>query len=410
MTLSLSDSLELPCGAVIPNRIMKSAMSESLGDRENGVSPALIALYRRWAQGGVGLCVTGNVMVDRRALGEHGNVALEDERQLSRFEAWAEAGTSGGNQLWMQLNHPGKQAPKGLNAHTVAPSAVGFGKPLTRFFATPRALSQSEIEALVARFARSAALAKRAGFTGVQIHGAHGYLVSQFLSPLHNQRRDEWGGTPERRRRFAVEVYRAIRAAVGPGFPVGIKLNSADFQKGGMEEDESLGLISELARLGIDLIEISGGTYEAPAMAVGVPRKESTRVREAYFLEFAAKARAHVRTPLAVTGGFRTRAAMNAALASGALDLVGLARSLAVDPEFARKLLAGDDTPSRVRPIHTGLGFVDRMGLMEVAWYARQLHRIGKGLEPVLDESPKYALVATLASQGLASVFSRRRA
>jgi 2,4-dienoyl-CoA reductase-like NADH-dependent reductase (Old Yellow Enzyme family) len=407
---SLADPLTLPCGAVIPNRIMKSAMNETLGDRDNCVKPELITLYRRWSQGGVGLCVTGNVMVDRRACGEHGNVALEDERDLSQFEAWAKAGSTGGNQIWMQLNHPGKQAPKGLNAYTVAPSAVGFGKELARFFATPRALSHAEIEQLVARFARSAALAKRAGFSGVQIHGAHGYLVSQFLSPRHNQRTDAWGGSPEKRRHFALEIYRAIRAVVGPGFPVGIKLNSADFQKGGMDEDESLGLIVELARLGIDLIEISGGTYEAPVMAVGAPQKESTRLREAYFLEFAAKARAHVRTPLAVTGGFRTRAAMNEALASGALDLVGLARSLALDPEFPSKLLAGDDTPSRVRPIRTGLRFVDRMGLMEVAWYARQLHRLGKGQEPAIDESPKYALLATLASQGLASVFARRRA
>ena len=407
---SLAVPLTLPCGAVIPNRIMKSAMSEALGDRDNGVKPELITLYRRWSQGGVGLCVTGNVMVDRRACGEHGNVALEDERDLSQFEAWAKAGSTGGNQIWMQLNHPGKQAPKGLNAYTVAPSAVGFGSELARFFATPRALSHAEIEQLVARFARSAALAKRAGFSGVQIHGAHGYLVSQFLSPRHNQRTDAWGGSPEKRRHFALEIYRAIRAVVGPGFPVGIKLNSADFQKGGMDEDESLGLIAELARLGIDLIEISGGTYEAPVMAVGAPQKESTRLREAYFLEFAAKARAHVRTPLAVTGGFRTRAAMNEALASGALDLVGLARSLALDPELPSKLLAGDDTPSRVRPIRTGLRFVDRMGLMEVAWYARQLHRLGKGQEPAIDESPKYALLATLASQGLASVFARRRA
>lgn len=385
-------------------------MSESLADRNGGITPALPALYRRWAEGGIGLCVTGNVMIDARALGEHGNVVLEDERDFAQLEAWARAGTAEGTRLWMQLNHPGKQAPRGLNKETVAPSAVGFGAELARFFAVPRALSEAEIEELVARFAKGAAIAKRAGFTGVQIHGAHGYLVSQFLSPRHNQRDDGWGGSAEKRQRFALEIYRAIRAAVGPKFPVGIKLNSADFQKGGMTEEESLSLIARLAAEGIDLIEVSVGTYEAPVMAKGVEQKESTRVREAYFLEFAAKARAHVRTPLAVTGGFRTRAAMEQALASGALDLVGMARALAVDPAFPKKLLEGDDTPSSVRPIRTGISAIDRMGMMEVSWYARQLHRIGHGKEPALGESPKYALAATLASQGIAALFSRRRA
>lgn len=384
-------------------------MSESLADRTGRVSPALIRLYERWAAGGVGLCVTGNVMIDRRALGEHGNVVLEDERDLPQLRAWANAASARGMQLWMQLNHPGKQAPRGLNTETVAPSAIGFDKELARFFTIPRALTSVEVEALIARFARSAGLAKRAGFSGVQIHAAHGYLVSQFLSPRHNQRDDAWGGSAEKRRRFALEIYRAIRAEVGIEFPVGIKLNSADFQKGGCSEEESLALVASLAELGVDLIEISGGTYEAPVMATG-PQRESTRLREAYFLEFAAKARAHVRTPLAVTGGFRTRAAMEEALGSGALDLVGLARALAVDPDFPRKLLAGDDTPSPVHPIRTGIGMVDRAGLMEVAWYARQLHRLGNGKAPALNEGPKYALLATLASQGIASVFSRRRA
>jgi 2,4-dienoyl-CoA reductase-like NADH-dependent reductase (Old Yellow Enzyme family) len=410
MTSALAQPLTLPCGTVLPNRLMKSAMSEALADRRGGITPALLTLYRRWAEGGVGLCVTGNVMIDARALGEHGNVVLEDERDLAQLEAWAGAGTAQGTQLWMQLNHPGKQVPRGLNRETVAPSAVGFGAQLAPFFSTPRALTEAEIHDLIARFARSAALAQRAGFSGVQIHGAHGYLVSQFLSPRHNQRDDAWGGSPERRQRFALEVYRAMRAAVGPKFPVGIKLNSADFQKGGMTEDESLGLVASLAAEGIDLIEVSGGTYEAPVMAKGVEQKESTRVREAYFLEFAQKARAQVRTPLAVTGGFRTRAAMQDALAAGALDVVGMARALAVDPTFPQKLLAGDDTPSFVRPIHTGIAAVDRMGMMEVSWYTRQLHRMGRGKEPALRESPKYALAATLAAQGMASLFSRKRA
>ena len=410
MTVSPADPLVLPSGAVLPNRLLKSAMSETLATPDNRVTPSLARLYRRWAEGGIGLAITGNVMVDGRALGEPGNVVLENDRDLPLLRAWATAGTLRGNALWMQLNHPGKQVPRGLNRESVAPSAVPFAPQLTRFFATPRALTEPEILDIIARFARSAALAKQAGFTGVQVHGAHGYLVSQFLSPHHNRREDAWGGSLERRMRFVVELYRAIRSAVGPHFPVGIKLNSADFQKGGFSEEESLAVVQTLGELGMDLVEISGGTYEAPVMAKGVKAKESTLRREAFFLEFAEKARAHTRVPLAVTGGFRTRAGIEAALASGALDMVGLARSVAVDPDFPRKILAGDDAVSLVRPQRTGIAAIDRMGMMEIAWYARQLRRMGKGEEPKPFESARRALLGTLASQGVGTLRTRLRA
>lgn len=410
MNVKPCDPLTLPCGVTLPNRLLKSAMSESLGTIDNHVTPELARLYRRWADGGIGLCITGNVMIDSKALGEPGNVVLEDDHDMALLRAWATAGTMHGTQLWMQLNHPGKQVPRGLNRTSVAPSAVPFAPEMARFFATPRALETNEIENLILRFGKTAALAKQAGFSGVQIHGAHGYLVSQFLSPHHNRREDAWGGALSGRMRFVTEVYQSIRAAVGPSFPVGIKLNSADFQKGGFSEEESLTVIDTLGKLGMDLVEISGGTYEAPVMARGVQQKESTRKREAFFLEFAEKARAQVRVPLAVTGGFRTRAGIEAALASGALDMVGLARALAVDPDFPRKLLAGEAVESGVRTLRTGIAAVDRAGLMEVAWYARQLHRMGRGDEPKPQESPRWALMGILASQGLGTLRTRLRA
>jgi len=405
-----ADSLTLPCGATIPNRLLKSAMSEGLGTIDNRPTPLLPRLYRRWADGGIGLCITGNVMIDSKALGEPGNVVLEDDRDMPLLRAWATAGSMHGTRLWMQLNHPGKQVPRGLNRTSVAPSAVPFAPELARFFATPRALEEAEILDIVSRFGRTAGLAKQAGFSGVQIHGAHGYLVSQFLSPHHNRREDAWGGSPERRMRFVTAVYESIRAAVGSDFPVGIKLNSADFQQGGFSEEASLAVMQELASLGVDLVEISGGTYEAPVMAKGFVQKESTKKREAFFLEFAEKARAHVKVPLAVTGGFRTRQGIEAALSSGALDMVGLARALAIDPDFPRKLLAGEAAESGVRSLRTGIGAVDRMGLMEIAWYARQLHRMGKGHEPKPAESARRALLFTLASQGLGALRTRLRA
>jgi len=381
---TLAQPLTLTRGAVIKNRLLKSAMSEALGTREGAPLPGLAQLYRVWAAGGVGLCVTGNVMIDRRALGEPGNVVIEDARDLPALQDWAQAATGQGTQCWVQLNHPGKQAPKGLNRETVGPSAVPFRRDMQKFFATPRALDGAEIDALIQRYATAAGVVRQAGFSGVQIHGAHGYLVSQFLSPHHNIRSDEWGGSPDKRRRFVLAVYGAMRAAVGPDFPIGIKLNSADFQRGGFTEEESLDTVRALAQAGIDLIEISGGTYEAPAMtgvrAKGPAPKDSTREREAYFLAFAEKARAAVQTPLAVTGGFRSAEGMAQAISSGAVDMVGIARSLAIEPDLPARLLAGQSPLHQIRPITTGIKAIDKLGLLEVSWYTGQLKRISQGL------------------------------
>lgn len=382
----LSQPLTLPCGAVIKNRLLKSAMSEALGTRDGAATPELAHLYGAWADGGIGLCITGNVMIDLAALGEPGNVVIEDERHLPALKRWAQAATRNSTQAWVQLNHPGKQAPKGLNKETVAPSVVPFRDDMKAYFSTPRELNDAQVRALVERFGKAAGIVKKAGFSGVQIHGAHGYLVSQFLSPHHNCRTDAWGGTPERRRHFVLEVYRAMRKAVGPRFPVGIKLNSADFQRGGFTEEESLATIVALADAGIDLIEISGGTYEAPAMT-GIklgkePIKQSTHLREAYFLEFAEKARAAVTTPLAVTGGFRSPGAMARAIESGAVDMVGLARLLAMEPDAPSKLLAGNAPDYQVKPITTGIRAIDRLGLLEISWYTGQLKRMGRGQTP----------------------------
>lgn len=409
-TSLLNQPLHLPNGIVLRNRLAKAAMSETLGTYDNRPTPALIRLYQRWAASGLGLIMTGNVMVDRRALGEPGNVVIEDEADLPVLRQWAQAATGQGAAIWAQLNHPGKQSTKGLNAYNIAPSAVPFREDMAAFFETPREATASEIQNIIERFGRSAFICKKAGFSGVQIHGAHGYLLSQFLSPHHNRRSDEWGGSPEKRRRFVLSVFAEIRRQVGPDFPVGIKLNSADFQHGGYTEDESIETIRALADAGIDLIEISGGTYEAPAMsgAMQESKKASTVAREAYFLEFAEKVRAAVKVPLMVTGGFRTVAGMNAALRSGSLDIVGLARLLAIDPDAPVALLQGRDSPQQVRPINTGLKAVDRMGIMEVLWYTRQLKRIAKGSDPRPDESGLSAFLKSALMSGWGTFRTRR--
>ncbi|MFQ3201925.1 MAG: 2,4-dienoyl-CoA reductase-like NADH-dependent reductase (Old Yellow Enzyme family), partial [Zhongshania sp.] len=203
--VTLNDTFTLPGGSKLINRIAKSAMSEALGTMDNRATEKLVQLYRTWGAGGTGLLFTGNVMVDRRALGEPGNVVIEDERDMDVLKAWAAAGKEHGAEIWVQLNHPGRQCPKGLNKESVGPSAVEFNKSMQAFFETPRELISVEIEDIIARFANAAGICRDAGFSGVQIHGAHGYLVSQFLSPLTNQRTDQWGGSTENRRRFVLE-------------------------------------------------------------------------------------------------------------------------------------------------------------------------------------------------------------
>lgn len=403
----LSKSITLPNGSLLPNRLAKSAMSEALGSSDNRPTPALEKLYSRWAYGGIGLCITGNVMIDKRALGEPNNVAIEDESDLEILKLWANAGTQNNTELWIQLNHPGKQSPKGLNKETVAPSAVPFKKELSAFFSTPRALEENEIEDIIKRFGTSAMIAKKAGFKGVQIHGAHGYLVSQFLSPHHNQRTDKWGGNPENRQRFALEVLSEIRNNVGKEFPIGIKLNSSDFQKGGFTEEESIGVIQNLEKSGIDLIEISGGTYEAPAMT-GNTARESTIRREAYFLQFAEKVRKSVRVPLMLTGGFRTLNAMGNAISSGAIDIVGLARPLAIEPDLPSRLLKGLESAHKMHNITTGINFIDKLGMLELTWHARQLQRMGRGENPNPNESAYSALLSGLFEMGWKTFKTRR--
>lgn len=377
-TLSISSPLALKNGSTLKNRLAKSAMSEAMGDSFGQPKSELQILYRTWATSGLGLCITGNVMVDKRALGEPGNVVIDSSSSLPEFEAWAKAATEHGTACWVQLNHPGKQAPKGLNKETVSPSAVPFHPTMQRFFSTPRALTHEEIMDLIAAFGYAAGFVKKAGFSGVQIHGAHGYLVSQFLSPHHNQRTDEWGGSAEKRRRFVLAIYEAMRKEVGDDFPIGIKLNSADFQKGGFTKEESLDTMVALEKAGIDLIEISGGTYESPAMMGGGEMKKSTREREAYFLDFAENARKTIAVPLMLTGGFRTYSGMNEAVASHAVDLVGMGRLACIEPMVSERLLRGENPREEIRPVKTGIGFIDKMGMLDTVWFRIQLEKIAK--------------------------------
>jgi len=404
----LGSEFTLKTGQVIKNRLFKSAMSEQLGTRDHNPTKGLAALYGRWAKGGIGLSITGNIMIDRTALGEPKNVVLDEKSDLAPFKAWAAAGKQNNSQIWTQLNHPGKQVPNFICEEPVSPSAISLSGGLEKGFNKPRALTELEIVEIINKFALSAKLAKQTGFSGVQIHGAHGYLVSQFLSPRHNQRDDQWGGSLENRMRFVLAVYKAIRDEVGQDFPIGIKLNSADFMKGGFTEEDSMEVVKALANAGIDLIEISGGTYESPSM-VGHKVKESTLKREAYFLDYIEKVRKLVDTTLVLTGGFRSAAAMQSALDSGATDLIGIARTTAVDPDFPNKLIADADHKQELRILTTGVKGVDKMAMLDIVWYEFQLARMAKGQAPKANLGEWGVFAKTLASAGIYA-FRKRRA
>ena len=402
----LNQPLTLPNGFVIPNRLAKAATSETLATYSNNPTEKYIRLYQRWAASGIGMIITGNIMIDRRALGEPGNVVIEDERDFAILQQWAKTVTKQGSQLWAQLNHPGKQSPKGLNIRNISSSAVPFGAEMQSLFAPPNEATHQEIIEIIQRFGRSALICKKAGFSGVEIHAAHGYLINQFLSPLHNLRTDEWGGTPEKRRKFLMEVYAEIRKQVGADFPIAIKLNSADFQKGGFTEEDSLATIKALSKAGIDLIEISGGTYESGVAKA--PQKASTIAREAFFIDFAEKVRKHVTTPLMVTGGFRSVDGMNQALESNAFDIVGIARLMAIDPDAPRYLLEGTNSKQTVQPIKTGIKKIDHLGIMEVLWYTQQLNRIAQGKTPKPKESGLWAFIKSVLRSGWGTYATQR--
>ena len=398
-------TFRFPNGQTAKNRLFKSAMEEQLAHNHQP-SQALVRLYDAWAKGGAGVLVTGNVMVAENGKGSANDVVLTDERSLPVLEQWAKTGTQNDTLLIMQINHAGKQSPKVLSPVPVAPSAVPL-QGMEGFINPPRALENDEIEVLIRQFARAAEIADKAGFSGVQIHGAHGYLVSQFLSQHHNHRTDKWGGSLENRMRFLVEIYQAIRAAVRPEFLVGLKLNSADFQKGVFDEHDSIQVVQKMSELGIDFIEISGGNYESPAM---MAEKASTQAREAFFIDYAEKARAVSQMPLIITGGFRSEPAMNDALNSKHLDFVGIARPLTLMPDLPNRIKQGTYQTIATRRAKTGVAAIDnKLGaVLELNWYAVQMALIAAGKQPNPQLSAWKVLLKTLRENGKAGMSTGR--
>ncbi len=395
MTSPLARPLTLRSGLVLGNRIAKASTSESLGERGDA-TPRLERVYRAWSEGGAGLVLTGNMMVSRRYRERMGNVVLDEKTDRAALARMGAAAKTAGNASLVQISHPGRQVMRHVAADPVAPSA-GPAVAIAGGFARPRALGQDEIESILDAFASAAAMVVEAGFDGVQVHAAHGYLASQFLSPRVNHRVDRWGGPIENRARFLLEAVRRVRARIGAGKTVAVKLNSSDFQKGGFSPEDSARVVEMLDGAGIDLLELSGGNYESLALLGLESPRESTRKREAYFLEYATEARAHTRVPIMLTGGFRTRAGMEQALEEAGVDVIGLARPICFEPDLPRRLLAGAcEGAERIERPKASLELLE--GAAETGFYVAQIARIAEGKAPTRAVSTNAAAIAYVAS------------
>ena len=398
----------LPCGATLPNRLAKAAMTEGLADIHGRPTPELERLYGLWSDGGAGLLISGNIQIDGDHLERPGNVIIEgapDEATIAALKRWTTAATRGGNHFWAQISHAGRQTMQAVNPKPKAPSAVKLGLPGGQF-GTPVPLSEDEILNLIGRFGQAARICKETGFTGVQIHAAHGYLISQFLSPRSNLRDDRWGGSLENRARFLLFTVNTVRQLVGPEFPVSVKLNSADFQRGGFAFEDSLQVARWLQEAGVDLIEISGGTYEQPKL-LGIegleaeePQAvaESTLAREAYFVDFAKAMKDELSIPLMVTGGFLSKSAMEQAIKSGAADVIGIGRPMCTMTDAPKRLLGGmailPKFESQLKLFPDWLAVLRKVkmlrgieGFATQYWYYAQLYALGKTGRPNIDQS-----------------------
>lgn len=359
----LKTELRLPCGAILKNRLAKSPMSDSLGDGEGNPTEAQIRLYERWAEGEIGISFIGEVQIDPRFPEKPGNLVLGKQSSTKILKQLTSRATINGAHLWAQLGHAGALShlpiskPKG-------PSALDING------LTCAGMTIENIQELIPMYARAALNAKKMGFSGVHIHAGHGFLLSQFLSPLFNHRTDEYGGSIEARSRIILEIIVAIRNAVGPAFPVGIRINSTDQLIGGLTEADALDVVRLIDKTSIDLIDISGGTYFPGAESSSEGSKEGP-----YFIDFAKLAKEITEIPLMVTGGFKRKDQAVNAIASGAVDIISMGRAMAINPKLAKTWLSGDDYD----PVFPRFKDVIPGGI--TAWYTMRLIALGEDKE-----------------------------
>ncbi|MEO1112163.1 MAG: oxidoreductase [Pseudomonadota bacterium] len=371
----IDQPLRLPCGAELKNRLVKAAMSDSLGDGKGNPTDRQIRLYERWAEGGVALSLIGEVQTNPHFPEKPGNLVLGPLSDMTALRRLADHGSLDGAQIWPQLGHAGALAHAPIS-HPKGPS------PLDLEGLKCAGLTPEDIKALPETYAAAAARARQAGFGGVQIHAGHGFLFSQFLSPLFNRRTDAYGGSVANRFRVIGEVIDAVRNAAGPDFPVGIKINSTDKLEGGLTEDEALDVVRLLDTTTVDLIDVSGGTYfpGAPASSDGVSATGP------YFADFTRRAKSVTHIPVMLTGGIKTRAEAVAVIEGGDADAIGLARAAVLEPGFANAWLngAGGDP---VYPV-----FEAPPAGAVTAWYTMRLTALGEDAEAAFDMTALEAL------------------
>ena len=380
-------------GKTAPNRFLKAAMTERLStwdpkdlSKRGTPTPELINVYKRWGEGGLGTILTGNIMVDPVNLEAPGNPIIPADAPFSgpRFEGFqklAEAAKVEGNLIVGQVSHPGRQVEARLQPDPVSASDVHLDKDVMGMkFAKPHAASKDEIKQIINAFAHAAEYLHKAGYDGIELHGAHGYLLAQFLAQTTNKRTDEYGGSLQNRSRIIIEIAHEIRKRIpsSDGFIVGIKLNSVEFQSGGFSTEECRDLCAALEREAqFDFVELSGGTYESLAFT---HKKESTKQREAFFLEFAedvVKALEH-KTKVFVTGGLRSVDAMVKSLTEGGIDGVGLARPVCQEPRLAKDIIQGKVKTGAIQQAIDQSDF----GATNVA-AGTQIRQIGRDQEPI---------------------------
>lgn len=384
------DPLTLPCGKVLKNRVVKAAMEENMAATGCLPDHNLFSLYRYWAHGDLGMVITGNVMVDQQAMTGAGGVVLEKQTCIEPFVRWAKVIKSGGACAVMQINHPGRQVFRAVSATALAPSEVPLRMgQYTKQFAQPREMTCEDIYAVTQRFVDTAKKAQQAGFDGVEIHAAHGYLLAQFLSPLTNQRQDQWGGALANRARLLLNIVSQIKAVCYSGFLVMVKLNASDFQRGGLTLDEAKTIVGYLNKLDIDCVEVSGGNYEAPAMQ-GKSGDEQVLGKHGYFTDFAAQIAQVATMPVMTTGGIVSLHSAEQVLAQGC-ELLGMASALATTPDLVRKW---QQMPGYKGSI-PDCDWQDKTlaSMVKMSMVRRQLRRLGNDLSTMRSPRPLWSLI-----------------
>ncbi|CAK4031087.1 NADH-dependent flavin oxidoreductase [Lecanosticta acicola] len=342
-------------GKTARNRFLKAPMTERLCHWNEHGQPISVRgfpskeykhLYRRWGQGEIGMIVSGNTMIRYDAVEAYGNPILQDDHdgRVETYREMTSLAKAHGSLIVAQLSHPGRQGPKALNPHPVSASDVQLQKHWAgNEFARPTPLTIPDIKEIVRQFGETAYLCHQAGFDGVQVHCAHGYLLAQFLALTTNTRDDEYGGSFENRSRIIFDIIDEIhRRVTDASFIICVKVNSVEFQPGGQTPEDCRNLCQKLEEARVDFIDLSGGTFEGRAFE---HKKESTKARESYFIEFAELIRPLLtKTRLYVTGGFRTASGMVSAINASACDGIGIARPLAAEPYLCKEILEGKVT------------------------------------------------------------------